>query len=71
MATNYNTRPDITSSYNLTRIGGAYLVTSIWEYITTSTGERIIVRVRWGTLPLDIYSTRDIINSSYTPRPSI
>ncbi len=69
--TTYNLRPAITSSYNLTRIGGAYLVTSIWEYITTSIGERIIVRVRWGTLPLDNYNTRDIISSSYTTRPSI
>lgn len=71
MPTNYITRSDITSSYNLTRIGGAYLLTSLWEYITTSAGERIIVRVRWGTLPLDNYNTRDIINSSYTLRPSI
>lgn len=69
--TNYTTRPDITSSYNLTRLWGAYLVTSLGEYITTSAGERILVKTAWWTLPLDIYGTRDIINSSYTLRPSI
>lgn len=69
--TTYTARTIPTTNYNLTRIWGEYLVTSSWDYITDSNGNRIIVLVTGGHLPYTTYQVRDTVSTSYTARTPI
>ncbi len=68
MPTLHQTRTIPSTSYSITRLWGAYLVNTLWEYILTMAWERIVVIVPWGDLPIISYQTKTIPNTPYSTR---
>ena len=60
MPTILTARTPVTTTYNLTRLWWAYLLDWNWDYILDSEGERIIVIVAGGQLPITIYTARPV-----------
>jgi len=60
MPTLYQARTPVTTSYTLTRLWWEYLLDWNWDYILDSEGERIIVIVTGGQIPITIYTARPV-----------
>lgn len=69
--TNWNWRTTVTTTYQTLRLWWAYLTNSLGEYIVTSLWERIICIIPGGDLPINSFTSRTWVSTSWVWRTLI
>lgn len=61
-------RTPVTTTWDKIRLWWAYLQDYLWNYILTNNGDRIVVIIQWGDLPINTWWSRAWVSTSWTWR---